>query len=38
MLFQVVTIGCVITVVSVEAAILIPRVFVGIFLQLSEVS
>ena len=38
LLFQVVTIGRVMTVVSVEAAILILRVFVGISLQLSEVS
>ena len=38
LLFQVVTIGRVMTVVSVETAILILRVFVGISLQLSEVS
>ena len=38
LLFQVVTIGRVMTVVSVEATILILRAFVGISLQLSEVS
>ena len=38
LLFQVVTIGHVMTVVSVEAAILIPRASVGISLQLSGVS
>ena len=38
LLFQVVTIGRVITVVSVKAAILIPQASVGISLQLFEVS
>ena len=38
LLFQIVTVGCVMTVVSVEVAILILREFVGISLQLLEVS
>ena len=38
LLFQIVTIGHVMTVVPVEAVILILRVFVGISLQLSGVS
>ena len=38
LLFQVVTIGRVMTAVSVETVILIPQASVGIPLQLSEVS
>ena len=38
MLFQVIIVGCVMTVVSVEAAILILRASVGISLQLPGVS